>query len=246
MNMARPPNDVAYVTTSQMIEADRAMVEDFKIVLIQMMESAGRNLAHLARVRFLGGDPRDKRVVVLAGSGGNGGGALVAARRLHNWGAAVDVVLGQAAAAMAPVPSHQREILERMAVPIFDASTIAVLAPAELVLDGLIGYSLKGPPFGPVADLIRWANTQCSPVLALDVPSGVDTTSGTVFDPAVRATATMTLALPKEGLRAPGIERQVGELYLADISVPPGLYDRSPLNLSVGPLFAQDEVIRLR
>jgi NAD(P)H-hydrate epimerase len=56
----------------------------------------------------------------------------------------------------------------------------------------------------------------------------------------------MTLALPKEGLRAPGIERQVGELYLADISVPPGLYDRSPLNLSVGPLFAQDEVIRLR
>jgi NAD(P)H-hydrate epimerase len=111
MNMARPPNDVAYVTTSQMIEVDRAMVEDFKIVLIQMMESAGRNLAHLARVRFLGGDPRDKRVVVLAGSGGNGGGALVAARRLHNWGAAVDVVLGQAAAAMAPVPSHQREIL---------------------------------------------------------------------------------------------------------------------------------------
>lgn len=49
------PNDVAYVTTSRMIEVDRAMVEDFKIALIQMMESAGCNLAHLARVRFLGG-----------------------------------------------------------------------------------------------------------------------------------------------------------------------------------------------
>jgi len=54
MNMARAPNDVAYVTTSQMIEVDGAMVEDFKIALIQMMESAGRNLTHLARVRFLG------------------------------------------------------------------------------------------------------------------------------------------------------------------------------------------------
>lgn len=81
------------------------------------------------------------------------------------------------------------------------------------------------------------------PVLALDAPSGVDTTTGTVFDPAIRATATMTLALPKVGLRAPGIEPHMGELYPADISVPPLLYVQPPLALQAGPLFAESEII---
>ena len=94
--------------------------------------------------------------------------------------------------------------------------------------------------------MIRWANAQSVPILALDTPSGVDTTTGTVFDPAIRANATMTLALPKEGLRAAGVAEFVGELYLADISVPPGLYAKPELGLSLGPLFAREEVIRLR
>lgn len=56
----------------------------------------------------------------------------------------------------------------------------------------------------------------------------------------------MTLALPKEGLNKPAMESYVGELYLADISVPPGLYARSPLNIHIDPLFACEEVFRLR
>lgn len=83
-------------------------------------------------------------------------------------------------------------------------------------------------------------------MLALDTPSGIDTTTGRVFDPAVRATATMTLALPKQGLRAPGARDHVGELYLADISVPPALYSRAPLSLTFGPVFASGDVVRLR
>ncbi len=75
--------EIPYLTTEQMIEVDRAMIEDFGIELLQMMENAGRALAHLARARFLGDDPLDKRVIVMAGTGGNGGGALVCARRLQ-------------------------------------------------------------------------------------------------------------------------------------------------------------------
>jgi NAD(P)H-hydrate epimerase len=67
-----------------------------------------------------------------------------------------------------------------------------------------------------------------------------------VFDPAVKAAATMTLALPKEGFRVPGVAAQVGELYLADISVPPELYAGPGLNLRVGPIFARSEIVRLR
>ena len=109
----------------------------------------------------------------------------------------------------------------------------------------MIGYRLKGAPQGTAARLIRWANEQHAPILALDVPSGIDTTSGTAFDPAIRATATMTLALPKSGLRAQGVEAYVGELYLADISVPPSLYAEPALALEVGPLFAESEILRL-
>jgi NAD(P)H-hydrate epimerase len=82
-------------------------------------------------------------------------------------------------------------------------------------------------------------------VLALDAPSGIDTTTGTVYDPAIRAAATMTLALPKEGLRADGVTRHVGELYLADIGVPPSLYAGAALGLEVGPIFASGDILRL-
>ncbi|MFW6088870.1 MAG: hypothetical protein ACODAB_03890, partial [Gemmatimonadota bacterium] len=77
------------------------------------------------------------------------------------------------------------------------------------------------------------------------VPLGVDAASGTVYDPAITATATLTLALPKQGLRAPGAAAHVGELYVADIGVPPALYARPPLRLDVGPLFARAEILRI-
>ena len=241
-----------YLTTEQMVEVDRAMIEDFKIGLIQMMENAGRNLASLARRRFFDGNPSGRKVVVLSGTGGNGGGSLVAARRLHNWGASVTVFTTKSAPDFTPVPAHQLDILHRMKVSVSEAGVPR--EPHEddepaLILDGVIGYSLKGAPRGAAADLIRWANAQHErgvPILALDAPSGVDTTTGTVFDPAIRATATMTLALPKEGLRQKGVEERVGEFYLADISVPPGLYSEPALALSVGHLFAEEDVIRLR
>jgi len=239
-------NDVPYVTTGQMIEVDRAMMEDYHIELIQMMENAGRNLADLARRRFLSGNPEGRHTVALAGTGGNGGGALVCARRLHNWGADVHVYTTRPIETFTGVPAHQLDILRRMQVPVKPALREPNVNDPELVLDGIIGYSLSGAPHGPSADLIRWANDQAAPVLSLDAPSGVDTTSGNVFNPAVRATATMTLALPKEGLKVPGVEDYVGELYLADISVPPELYAESTLELKVGAVFAQSDIIRLR
>ncbi|MCD4686592.1 MAG: NAD(P)H-hydrate epimerase [Anaerolineae bacterium] len=238
--------DVPHLTTAQMIEVDRAMIENYKIALIQMMENAGRNLAHLARGRFLDGDPRGKTIVVLAGTGGNGGGALVCARRLHNYGARVQVVITRPGANFTPIPAHQLDILRRMAVPVAPAHALPDVPAPDLIIDGIIGYSLKGAPRGTAADIIRWANAQPAPILALDAPSGVDTTTGTVFEPAIKATATMTLALPKAGLRASGVEQQVGELYLADISVPPELYAEQALALEVAHIFAESDIVRLK
>jgi NAD(P)H-hydrate epimerase len=246
MTIPTYPDEMPAITTPQMIEVDRAMIEDFHIELIQMMENAGRNLAHLARVRFFNGNPVGKRVVVLAGTGGNGGGALVCARRLHNWGVQVQIFLTKPAGAFRPVPAHQLDILRRMQVPVAQAEAVINVKEVDLIVDGIIGYSLAAAPQGTAATLIRWANEQDPPILALDTPSGLDPTSGTIFDPAIRATATMTLALPKKGLLAAETTAQVGELYLADISVPPALYAKPALKLEIGPIFAKSDIIRLR
>ena len=245
--MSSPGGEVQVpaVTTDQMREVDRAMAEDYDIQLIQMMENAGRNLAHLARVRFLNGDPRDRTVLVLAGTGGNGGGGLVCARRLHNWGAHTQVLTTAPLSAFRGTPKIQLGILRRMAVPITPDPQDPPLPVADLIVDAMIGYSLRGAPKGTAARLIRGANAHGAPILSLDLPSGIDATTGTVYDPSIRAAATLTLALPKKGLRAPAAVSHVGELYLGDISVPPSLYGSPALDLTVGPVFAEDDVVRV-
>jgi NAD(P)H-hydrate epimerase len=237
--------DVPFLSTAQMVEVDRAMIEDYHIELIQMMENAGRNLAHLARKRFLSGDPKNKLIVILAGTGGNGGGALVCARRLHNYGAEVQILVTKPEESFSPVSAQQIEIVRRMAMRIYGVNKLKEIISPDLIIDGIIGYSLKGAPRGNAAKLIRWANEQNSPTLSLDTPSGIDTTSGKAYDPSIRAAATMTLALPKEGLRTPIVRDFVGELYLADISVPPGLYSQPPLSLEVETIFSKSDIVRL-
>jgi len=242
-----PIGGIPSLDTPKMIEVDRAMVQDYHIELIQMMENAGRNLAHLARRRFLNSDPRGQVVVVLAGRGNNGGGGLVCARRLHNWGARVHVFTTHPDDQFSGVPAHQLEILRRMGVPVTSGTgmVLSSLREVNLIIDAIIGYHLRGAPEGTAVKLIQWANAQNVPILSLDAPSGLDTTTGKLYEPAIRATATMTLALPKEGLRHETGEGAVGELYLADISVPPDLYAGPKLELQVGAIFAEDEIIRL-
>ena len=137
---------VPFITTDQMREVDRLMIEVYGIHLIQMMENAGRNLAHLARARFLDGEPKDKQVLVLAGTGGNGGGGLVCARRLRNWGARVTVLTSAQRSDYDGVPKHQLSILELIGVPIVSAQEVPELPNAHLIVDAIIGYSLRGAP----------------------------------------------------------------------------------------------------
>ena len=138
------------------------------------------------------------------------------------------------------IPGQQLGALLAMGVSVTPAGDGWELPGADLVLDCLIGYGLRGNPTGAAADLIRLANSHQAPILALDVPSGLDTATGHAYDPCIRAAATMTLALPKTGLLA---AVTVGKLYLADISIPPILYDG--LGLDLGPIFAAGSLLRL-
>ena len=195
-----------------MIEVDRVMIEDLHIELVQMMENAGRNLARVAIELF-----SPSHVTVCVGSGGNGGGGLVAARHLHNAGVAVTVVLGADRDRFTPIPVHQLDIVERMRLPIVEDASGAT----DLLVDAVIGYSLRGAPRGQAAEVIASMEANPAPTLSLDAPSGLDTATGATDGLHIRADATMTLALPKVGLR--GVDA-VGDLFVADISVPASVY----------------------
>lgn len=243
----------AVVTVAQMREIDRLMVETAGIGMVQMMENAGRALAGLAR-RLLGGDLRGRRLVVLVGSGGNGGGGLVAARRASGWGAEVDVITTVPLEMLRDVPARQLRALAETAVRVHaepdrsadrreGAAIAGAVAAADLVIDAIIGYGLRGAPTGYARELVDVANAAPAPVLALDVPSGLDADTGHPAWPTVRADATVTLALPKAGLLTPAARGYVGELYVADIAVPPAVARR--VGADPGDLFAAADVVRL-
>lgn len=136
-------SDLPEVTTDQMIEIDRLMMEEVGISLFQMMENAGLQLANVARDMFLGGNVVGKRVAVLAGTGVNAGGAIVAARSLVNWGATCDIGLSRAESDLSDVPQAQFDILKKIS-QINLIEPLGLSSNYDLILDGLIGYSLKG------------------------------------------------------------------------------------------------------
>ncbi len=230
--------NIPALTTVQMVEVDRLMVESYGISLEQMMENAGRNLAELAR-QMLGGQVTESKITALCGAGNNGGGGMVATRHLHNWGAQVHVVLASDPDELKDVPAHQWMIWKAMQ----PGHSEFDLESSALILDALLGYGSQGDPRPPIKAWIERANASGIPVLSLDSPSGLDTTTGKPGQPCIRAEATMTLALPKSGLLAPQAKDFVGKLYLADIGVPPELYQR--IGIQVESPFVRSAIVRL-
>ena len=219
---------VPAVTAEQMREVDRIAVEDFGLGILQMMENAGRNLAQNVM------DMVDKdrgEITVMAGAGANGGGGLCCARHLHNRGFKVRLVLDRQTTALRDAASNQLRILHAAGLqPTEPVQAEEAIRRAQLVVDALIGYSLRGAPRGGAADLIDLCNQHAARVLSLDVPSGLDATTGETPGLVVQAERTMTLALPKTGLQ--GIP---GNLYLADIGIPPEVYRQ--IGITFEPFF---------
>ncbi len=227
---------VPAVTADQMREVDRIAVEEFGLGILQMMENAGRNLT-LNVMDMLDGDRGE--VAILAGSGGNGGGGLCCARHLHNRGFTVWVVLAREAAALTGAARNQLQILQTAGLqPVASSVAEDVLRRSQVVVDALIGYSLRGAPRERVAELIDLCNRHAARVLSLDIPSGLHATTGETRGAVIHPERTLTLALPKSGL-----QRVPGELYLADIGIPLEVFQR--LGLSFDPPFGERYWVRL-
>lgn len=214
---------VVAITTDQMREVDRIAMEETGPNLFQMMENAGRNLA-LQAIEVLGDIWQKANIVVLAGLGGNAGGGICAARHLANRQANVQLALSNPDR-LGEVPAFQRKIFHSTSGRDVEISAMPGLRP-DLILDAVIGYSLKGAPSGAALDFIQWANNSGAPILSLDVPSGVDSTTGISEGEYMHAKWTMTLALPKTGL----LPEKTGSLFLADIGIPEKVYSNMALD----------------
>jgi NAD(P)H-hydrate epimerase len=217
--------NVPAVTAEQMKRLDELAEDIFKLSVLQMMENAGRNLAVLVRSAL---ESDDDLVTVLAGSGGNGGGGLAAARHLHNRGLEIRLVLSRDRHELTgPAAAQLAALLQAGVEPIQVNAVEAAISDATVVIDALIGYSLRGAPTGRARTLIELCNHKADHVISLDVPSGLDATSGNAPGVVVSPQQVLTLALPKTGLA--DVETS---LFLGDIGIPPELYRHLGFELS--------------
>lgn len=225
------------VTAAQMAEIDRVAVDEYGMSIEMLMENASRTVARGARV-LLGGRVDGRRIVALAGHGNNGGDALGAARHLANWGARARAIVAGSADALHGLPRRQHDLLAALGI---EPESVDASLDADLILDGLLGYSVSGAPRRDVARLIERANASGVPVLAIDLPSGLHPDAGEPLGATIRALVTVTLALPKVGVLRPEAAPFVGQLLLADIAIPPAAYDR--FGIDARGVFAEGELV---
>jgi NAD(P)H-hydrate epimerase len=235
--------DLPAIPGDAMATIDRTMMDEVGVDTLQLMEMAGFAVADMVR-RHCGLDLASRpRILALAGTGGNGGDALVAARLLHAWGARTTVALSRPRAGISGIAAHHLATLDRLGIEVHEPPA-ETLPSARLILDGLLGFSLRGDPRGEAARLIDLANAHPAPILAIDLPSGLDATTGAAGSPTIHAAWTVTLALPKTGL-VTADRALTGDLWLADIGVPPEIYERIGVTVP-GDVFAGDGLVRIR
>ena len=209
---------VPSVDEPQMRAVDRIAVEEYGLEILQMMENAGRNLALTAMETL---PTSTSSIVILAGTGGNGGGGICCARHLRNHGSNIYLILSNEENKLKGSAKSQLKVIKKTGFQISPLSSAEeLIQSADLVIDALIGYGLSRAPRGKMADLINLTNLHAKETLSLDIPSGLDSSTGESPGVFIEANQTLTLALPKPGLNNPA----AGDLYLADIGIPPEVY----------------------
>jgi ADP-dependent NAD(P)H-hydrate dehydratase / NAD(P)H-hydrate epimerase len=222
------------VTAQQMQALDRKAIEEYGIPGIVLMENAGRGAARAIREAFP--DLPLRMVAVLAGKGNNGGDGFVIARDFLNGGIAVEVLLlavpedlrGDAAVNGRAFLKMGGKLTSLASVESFDRFKSG-LGRFNLFVDALFGTGLASEVRGLPKEVIDEVNRLGKPVVAIDVPSGLDASSGRPLGTAVRADFTLTFGLPKTGLLTPPGTDYAGEVRVIDIGLPRPLVEREPI-----------------
>jgi len=208
---------------------DSWAINELGVPGVVLMENAGRSCAELIREKLSGvGRPR---VCVFCGTGNNGGDGYVVARHLLNSGFAVVVVICGDYDKIKGDAKMNLDILEKLGRPIeriepggddVPGRVRALADGADMIVDGLFGTGLTGELRGGYRELIESINEQDCPVLAVDIPSGLDCDTGRPLGVAIRASYTVTFVAVKKGFTTGSAAAQyTGEIYVASIGVEP-------------------------
>jgi hydroxyethylthiazole kinase-like uncharacterized protein yjeF len=223
------------ILATEMRELDRRTIEDYGVPGVTLMDRAGYGVAdvaqHLARVGGYG----DALVQVFAGRGNNGGDGFVVARYLKKMGFEVEVyfageassVRGDALKQLMQMRSDGIALRELATLEDWESLQSSPQAAGDILIDALLGTGISGPARGPVVGAIQVINTfsKRGLVVAIDVPSGLNSDTGVADGDVVTADVTVTLGLPKRGLIAPCALNVVGNVEVIDIGIPSELTD---------------------
>lgn len=238
MEKYTPDKRFRTMSREEVRRVDAWAIEEIGLPGAVLMENAGRSCAELIRDQLAG--RQDARVCCFCGVGNNGGDGYVIARHLRNAGIDAPVVLCGPREKVSGDARMNLDVLERLSHPVeelhpgnddVNERVQALASDAQIVVDALFGTGLKGQVREPYPPLIEAINGLGRPILAVDIPSGLDCDTGEPLGVSIRATWTVTFVAVKKGFLASAeADRYTGELYIASIGVepPPAMAAPSP------------------
>lgn len=226
------------LNSRQMKEIDKEAIEEIGIPGPILMENAGLQIFREIMARF----PRirEEKIVIIAGKGNNGGDGFVIARHLFNQGCDPHVILLVRKKELKGDAALNFGIAEKIGIRISEITTIGAwknnkkaLFQATLIVDAIFGTGLTSAVRGMYSSVIQDINKSKAFKVAVDIPSGLSTDTFRIIGPCVKADLTVTMAAPKIAHIFPPAEGFIGELIVADISVPPYLFEKEDLKLEL-------------
>lgn len=217
------------VPVARMQALDAQAIEQYHIPRLLLMEQAGFALAQAVRnlLPHEGG-----RAVICCGLGFNGGDGLAAARHLHAWGIGVRVILAGPACRLREEPAIFARTIEGLGLERLEIKGVPLpvtaerwLTDSDVIVDALLGIGVQQPVREPLVSLIEAMNRAGKPIVAADVPSGLNADTGVVEGIAVRAHTTVTFGFPKQGCRQGAGPQHTGRLWVAPIGFPRALLE---------------------
>ncbi len=217
------------MTRDEVRAFDSWAIDTLGIPGVVLMENAGRSCAELIKSKLAG--VASPRVCIFCGTGNNGGDGYVIARHLLNSGFKVAVIIVGERRKIKGDARTNLDILERLCQPIEELNlgegdirrkVETFAADADMLVDGLFGTGLSGQLSDDYIKLIESINAQKCPILAVDIPSGLDCDTAEPLGAAIRAQYTVTFVAAKKGFASPGAgEQYTGEVFVASIGVEP-------------------------
>jgi len=214
------------VTSKEMREIDRRVIEDVGIPGIVLMENAGLGTVDLIEETLMEYD--GSRITILCGHGNNGGDGMVIARHLFNHGFQIDVFLVGGKDRVRGDAKVNMDILENMGIeiiPLQSKKGLKKIPESDLIVDALLGTGISGEVTGFLAEVIHWTNESLIPVVSVDMPSGLECDTGIYHGACVLADETATMSELKRGLILPPGREMCGDISVIDISAPLSVSD---------------------